>query len=118
MMIALRDAFPERFTDESEEMLFRLRSGDPLCRPEVQALLQLAAEEVGADRTRYAVHSLKIGEACALLHAGFSIGLIQRWDRWASTAFQAYLWESAEDSKGVARRMVASRGSLTVTRQC
>lgn len=111
MMISVRGAFPERFADESEEPVFRLSDGEDFYCSEVQALLQLAAEGVGVDRTRYAVHSLRIGGACALLHAGFSIELVQRWGRRASNAVQAYLWESA-------RRMVASRGSLTVTRQC
>ena len=37
-----------------------------------------AAEKTGADKARFAVHSLRIGGACTLLHAGFSIGLIQR----------------------------------------
>ena len=53
-----------------------------------------------------------------MLHAGYSTEVIQRWGRWASNAFQAYLWESSEDARGVAEKMVASRGSLTVTRQC
>ena len=118
MMIALRDAFPTRFTDEQEEPLFRMKDGNPLYRSEVQGLIQIAAEEIGVDAARYAVHSLRIGGACALLHAGFSIELIQRWGRWASNAFQAYLWESSEDARGVAAKMVAARGSLTVTRQC
>jgi hypothetical protein len=118
MMIALRDVFPERFAEELEEPLFRMSDGSPLFRSEIQGLIQIAAEETGVDPARYAVHSLRIGGACALLHAGFSIELIQRWGRWASSAFQAYLWESSEDARGVAAKMVASRGSLTVTRQC
>ena len=118
MMIALRDAFPERFDEESEEPLFRMKNGDPLFRSEVQGLIQMAAEKAGVDKTRYAVHSLRIGGACALLHAGFSIEIIQRWGRWASNAFQAYLWESSDDARGVAAKMIASRGALTVTRQC
>ena len=65
MMIALRDAFPKRFTEESEEPLFRLSDGEPLYGSEIQALLQLAAEEVGVARTRHALHSLRIGGACA-----------------------------------------------------
>ena len=52
-----------------------------------------------------------------MLHAGVSVELIQRWGRWASSAFQAYLWESADDARGIAAKMIASRGSLTVTRQ-
>ena len=67
-LIALRDAYPERFEPpEAEEPLFRLADG-PLYRSEVQAILQLAAEEVGVDRTRYAVRSLRIGGACAFCH--------------------------------------------------
>ena len=97
--------------------MFRMQDGSPLYRSEVQGLIQLAAQEVGVDPTRYAVHSLRIGGACALLHAGYSIELIQRWGRWASNAFQAYLWESSDDARDVAAKMVASRGSLTVTRQ-
>jgi hypothetical protein len=117
MTIAMREAFPERFAEEAEEPLFRLSDGSPLYRSEIQGIIQLAAEETGVDKARYAVHSLRIGGACALLHAGFSIELIQRWGRWASNAFQAYLWESSDDARGVAAKMVASRGSLTVTRQ-
>ena len=83
-----------------------------------QILLYQAADANGVDKKGYAVHSLRIGGACAPLHAGFSIELIQRWGRWASNAFQAYLWESSEDARGVAEKMVAWRGALTVTRQC
>ena len=97
--------------------MFRFRDGSPLYRSEVPGLIQVAAEETGVDKSRYAVHSLRIGGACLLLHAGFSIEIIQRWGRWASNAFQCYLWESSEDSRGVAAKMVASRGALTVTRQ-
>ena len=118
IMAGMKVMFPERFAEESEEPLFRMQNGSPLWRSEVQALIQLAAEATGVDRMRYAVHSLRIGGACALLHAGFSIELIQRWGRWASNAFQAYLWESSEDSRDVAAKMVASKGSLTIPRQC
>ena len=116
-LIALRNAFPRRWEEESEEPLFRFRDGSPLYRAEVQGTIQVAAEETGVDKSRYAAHSLRIGGACCLLHAGFSVEIIQRWGRWASSAFQCYLWESSEDSRGVAAKMVASRGALTVTRQ-
>ena len=111
-------AFLARFAEELEEPLFRMSDGSPLFRSEVQGPIQIAAEETGVDPARDAVRSLRIGGACALLHAGFSIELVQRWGRRASSAFQAYLWESSEDARGVAAKMVASRGSLTVTRQC
>ena len=116
-LIALRNAFPRRWEEESEEPLFRFSDGSPLYLSEMQGMIQVAAEETGVDKSRYAVHSLRIGGACCLLHAGFSVELIQRWGRWASNAFQCYLWENSEDSRGVAAKMVASRGAPTVTRQ-
>ena len=59
--------------EESEEPIFRMKDGGPLFRSEVLGLLQLAADKNGVDKKRYAVHSFRIGGACALLHAGFSI---------------------------------------------
>ena len=118
MMILMRRTFPERFEQDAEQPLFRMEDGSPLYRSAIQGLIQEAAEKIGVDKTRIAVHSLRIGGACALLHAGFSIELIQRWGRWASNAFQAYLWESSEDARSVAAKMAASRGAPTFPRQC
>ena len=114
----IQERFPERFGDGEEAMLplFRLSDGSPVLRSMVQDLIQQAAVAVGLPPARYATHSLRIGGACALLHAGMSVELIQRWGRWASQAFQAYLWESPEDARGVAAKMIQSPSSLSVTR--
>ena len=54
--------------------------------------------------------------ACALYHAGHDTELIKRWGRWASAAFHVYLWETAEQSKGVAKTMVSAPGTLIAAR--
>ena len=106
MMIAMRNAFPERFGDDQEKPLFRMKNGSPLLRSEVQGIIQIAAEEVGVDPSRYAVHSLRIGGACALLLAGFSIELIQRWGRWKSNCYHGYIWEASGAARGEADQMM------------
>ena len=119
MLGRLQERLPERFGSgaEAELPLFRDTNGEPVWRSEVQNLIQAAAEEEGYSKDRFATHSLRIGGASALLHAGFSIEMIQRWGRWASSAFQAYLWESNEDARGVAEKMASDMTTLTVTRQ-
>ncbi len=119
MLSRMQERFPERFQGggEEEEPLFRKADGSELLRSEVQDVIQAVAAEFGASTERYATHSLRIGGASALLHAGFSIEVIQRWGRWASSAFQSYLWESSEDARGVAAKMAGDMTSLTVTRQ-
>jgi hypothetical protein len=79
-------------------------------------VIQAAAVVAKVPKERFATHSLRIGGASALLHAGFSVEMIQRWGRWASNAFQAYLWGSSEDARGVATKMASDTTSLTVTR--
>ena len=118
MLARLQRKCPQRFQggDESELPLFRKADGAPLFRSEVQETIQEAATRCGVPKERIATHSLRIGGASALLHAGYSIALIQRFGRWASNAFQAYLWESSEGARGVAAKMAADRTSLTVTR--
>ena len=83
---------------------------------QVQEATQGAAATANVPKERIATHSLRIGGASALLHAGFSVALIQRWGRWASDAFQSYLWESSEDARGVAAKMTSDKTTLTVTR--
>ena len=119
MLAKMQERFPERFGvgEEAEEPLFRRADGSDLLRSEIQGLIQAVAVEFGHAKDKFATHSLRIGGASALLHAGFSIEMIQRWGRWASSAFQAYLWESSDDARGVAEKMASDMTSLTVTRQ-
>jgi hypothetical protein len=109
MLAKLQQKCPQRFQggEEPELPLFRKADGSPLFRSEVQEAIQEAATRCGVPKERIATHFLRIGGASAL---------IQKFGRWASNAFQAYLWESSEDARGVAAKMAADRTSLTVTR--
>ena len=119
---ALRDlflAFPERFGTgrEAHLPLFRTADGGPLWRSAVQGILQYAAREVGLDPDRYGSHSLRIGGATALLHAGVPIEVIKRWGRWLSDSFQRYLWDANEDAKGLSGKMARDMSTLVLSRE-
>ena len=43
--------------------------------------------------------------ATALYAAFGDTAMVQRWGRWASDAFQGYLWEARGNAKGVAEAM-------------
>ena len=110
--------FPERFGNGSEADLLICRTADgrPVHRAQTMALLSWAAEQEGFPSDRYGSHSLRVGGATALYHAGVPVEIIKRYGRWVSDCFQGYLWESNEDSKDLARRMAQDASSLTVTR--
>ena len=74
-MAALQRAHPERFGAGSESLkpLFRRARGGPVLASQVRALLERAALAVGLPPDRMGTHSLRIGGASALLHAGESI---------------------------------------------
>ena len=110
--------FPERRAGGSESHLplFRFDDGSPVLRSLVQGLLDLAAVALGLPPGRFGSHSLRIGGATAMLHAGMPVDLIKRMGRWVSDAFQGYLWEASEDTKGLAKKMSADRSTLMVSR--
>ena len=37
---------------------------------------------------------------------------VKRWGRWSSASFHAYLWDSVEQSKGVAAAMAKDEATL------
>ena len=43
----MKDFFPERFAEEADQPLFRMKDGSPLWRSEIQGLVQAAAEKQG-----------------------------------------------------------------------
>jgi len=114
----MRREFPERFHGGSEASLplFRWPDGSMLKRSEIQSWLRRAGAACGTPPDLLGSHSLRIGGACALYHAGHDTELIKRWGRWASAAFHVYLWETAEQSKGVAKTMVNAPGTLIAAR--
>ncbi len=118
-MAALQRAHPERFGTGSEALkpLFRRAKGGPVLASQVKTLLDKAALAVGLPPDRMGIHSLRIGEASALLHAGVPIETIKRQGRWMSDSFQRYLWEANEDTRDLATRMVQDTSTLAITRQ-
>ncbi len=95
----LERLFPQRWGVEAELPLFRWKSGQVVRRSRVQAALRLAAAAEGIP-----------SEAM-----GYDVEAIRRFGRWSSDAVHAYLWETHDKQKGLAQRMVAEQGPLTVT---
>jgi len=78
----------------------------------IQSWLRLAAGGTGVPPERIGTHSLRIGGATALHRAGWELAQIQRFGRWASGAFQGYLWDHHELTAGMAASMTKQRGTL------
>ena len=74
-------------------------------RTRIQNWLRVAATAVGVPAHRVGTHSLRIGGATALYNAGWELGAIQRFGRWASNSFHGYLWDSHSLQKGAAKAM-------------
>ena len=74
-----------------------------------------AAQAVGLPAARFRPHSLRIGGASALYHATGEIETVKRYGRWTSGAFHSYLWDSAEQAKGLAARMAADVATIHYT---
>ena len=70
----------------------------------------------GLPADRYGSHSLRVGGATALYHAGMPVEIIKRYGRWVSDCFQGYLWEGNEDSKGLAAKMASDTSGLMATK--
>ena len=110
----LRRLCPERFENgrEVNMPLCRWADGSLIERGEVQNVLQEAAEACGLPPTRFKSHSLRIGGASALYHAVGDMETVKRYGRWSSSAFHTYLWDSAEQSKGIAEKMAKDIASV------
>ena len=115
-MKGLKAWFPERFGKGREAYLpvFRWSSGAVMTREELQEPLGAAAKAVGLPAERFTAHSFRIGGASALYNATGEIETVKRYGRWTSGAFHRYLWDSADQAKGVAAKMAV--GAATVHR--
>ena len=85
----------------------------PILREHVQKLLEAATVATGGDPGRIGSHSLRIGGATAMYHTVQDLAYVRRFGRWASDAYHRYLWESHEQTQGLAAKMEAARGTLT-----
>ena len=93
--------------------LFRFRDGTYVKREHVQHYLVLAGVALGVSPDRMGSHSLRIGGATAMYHVVKDLSVVQRFGRWLSDAFHGYLWESHEQTKGLAAAMARDKSELT-----
>jgi hypothetical protein len=108
---ALELQAPHRFKEDKP--LARYADGSYILREHVQQLLEFATIATGGDPGRIGSHSLRIGGATALYHTVNDLAYVQRFGRWASDAYHVYLWESHEQTKGLATKMGRAKGTLT-----
>ena len=99
---------PERWQTERYDPLLRWANGKPLRRRQVQAPIMQAAAALGGDPARIGTHSLRFGGASALWAAYRDSAVVKCWGRWASEAFQGYLWEARGNAAGVATAMAGA----------
>ena len=109
---------PERLATEKLLPFFRWENGDAVTRDQVRRLLGTAALQEGMPASTLNTHSLRVGGATALYHAtGGNAPVVKRLGRWASEAYEGYLWEDRTLTKGLANAMLAApwnvhRGAL------
>jgi hypothetical protein len=79
-----------------EEPLFAKKDGTVVTREEMSNWLKLGAECCGIPKASVASHSLRRGGASAYTAAGVSDNNVQRFGRWTSLAYQAYVYAHAQ----------------------
>ena len=105
--------YPERTRGSERALpLMRLQDGSALKREVVQHYLRLAAMSQGYDGDKMGSHSLRIGGATAMYHTTNDLQRVRRFGRWASDCFHGYLWESHEQTKGLASKMATDATHL------
>ncbi len=101
----LQTLAPRKWHEDKNTYLLANAQGKPLKRAELQAALARAATALGGDPGRMGTHSLRFGGASALWAAYRDSAVVKRWGRWASEAFQGYLWEARGNAEGVSTAM-------------
>ena len=96
---------PHAFDDTNVDRIMKWQNGQYIDRSEVQVVLEKAAAACGTDPNLIGSHSLRFGGASAMYAAYGDTGMVQRWGRWASDAFQGYIWEARTNALNVAERM-------------
>jgi len=74
-------------------------------RPALQEVLEHAAISQGLPPERFRLHSQRLGGATALWHITGDLAIVKRLGRWASDAVHGYLWDGAEQNRGLSDRM-------------
>ena len=76
-------------------------------RNQMRRWLGEAGEEMGIPKEVTGTHSLRVGGATAVYAAsGGNAKLVQRLGRWASDAFQGYVWEDRSLTAGLPTQML------------
>ena len=115
----MRRHFPQRFLGgkEAHLPLFRWADGSYIVRDELQSYLQVAAAADGREAADIGSHSLRIGGATAMAHVVGDLAKVQRFGRWSSDAFHAYIWDGHQTMEGVATQMAGDATELTRPRK-
>jgi hypothetical protein len=121
-LVALQEMqrhFPQRFLGgkEAHLPLFRWTDGSYIGRDELQSYLQVAAAADGREAADIGSHSLRIGGATAMAHVVGDLAKVQRFGRWSSDAFHAYIWDGHQTMEGVATQMAGDATELTKPRR-
>ena len=89
----------KRSLPRPEDAVFSKADGSVWTRGEVSEWLKKAAEICKVPGARVASHSLRRGGASAYVAAGLSDEHIERFGRWTSAAYKAYVFQHAEAIK-------------------
>jgi len=95
-------------TPAGESAVFELASGRALSRAQVSDILKQAATVARIPAARIASHSLRRGGASAYVAAGASDEAIQRFGRWTSDAYKAYVFPHAAELESALRKAMVT----------
>ena len=110
---SLFECFPERAHEERDLPTFRWADGSAATRDQIHRLLQRAGLPLGIPGDATGMHSLRSGGASAIYNAtGGNVPLVRRLGRWASDAFEGYIWEDSQLTRGLASRMLNAPWSV------
>ena len=91
---------------EEDAAIFQLKGGKVLSRPQISKILKQAAATAKVPAARVASHSLRRGGASAYLAGGASDEAIQRFGRWTSDAYKAYVYPHAEEMHAALKKAI------------
>lgn len=91
--------------------VFSLEKGTVFSRSQISDILKQASQTAGIPAGRVASHSLRRGGASAFVASGASDAAIQRFGRWTSDAYKAYVFPHAAE-------LVAAQKKAMVTVPC
>ena len=110
---ALFRLFPERAQEERYLPLFRWADGSAATRDQIRRRLQRAGLALGIPADATGMHSLRSGGATAIYNAtGGNVPLVKRLGRWASDAFEGYIWEDSQLTRGLSSNMLNAPWSV------